>query len=140
MEMGKGMTLLRDDDPRSLAVFNRIRDLVRDEVLHQSWGVALWGMERLKHISREMRQAGDEYFKLANQYKRAMAKDEVDDFKRHDKIKKRWAEAVWLLGRDRWAVDELVFEEMRPTTEAGIKRVRNGLGRLEIFFRVGNKK
>ena len=88
------MTLLRDDDPRNLAVFNRIRDLVRDEVLHQSWGVALWAMERLKHITREMRQAGDQYFKLGNQYNRAMALDEVDDERRHDKLKRRWKEAI----------------------------------------------
>ena len=134
------MSLLRDEDPRNLAVFNRIRDLVRDEVLHQSWGVALWAMERLKYITREMRQAGDQYFKLANQYNRAMSLDEVSDHRRHDRLKRRWREAVELLGMDRKVVDELVLEEIRPVTERDIKKARNGLGRLEVFFMLGNKK
>lgn len=134
--------------------FNRIRELVDKEVLHQAWGCHLWALERTGHITRGHRSAGDEYLRLA------MAARVADDFdpdlepietreaetKRHLRAKKRFKEAQDLLASGpngiliRRTVDDLCLNELYPGTFIEQERIRTGLGRLEAFILTGNKR
>jgi hypothetical protein len=125
--------------------FNRIRDLVDKEVLHQAWGCRLWTLERVGKITQAQRKAGDAFCFLTEEYQKAVygrepLPDEVD---RHTRVKTRYADMIYLLTRGevkiRRAVEELCLQELYPATEADLKLVRDGLTRLEVFFRVGNK-
>jgi hypothetical protein len=123
--------------------FNRIRDLVDKEILHQAWGCKLWTLERQGKITADQRKAGDQFCYLTEDYQNAVYGHEPlpEDKPKHKRIKSKYADMVYLLTRGdpyiRRAVEELCLEELTPVTEADIKRVRDGLTRLEVFFRVG---
>jgi hypothetical protein len=127
--------------------FNRIRDLVDKEILHQAWGCRLWAMEREGKITTDQRKAGDAYVNLTEAYKTGFygSVTDLDDDEREKLIwlKKRYKDAQGLLAHGdlkiRRAIDELCLEELAPVCEADIKRVRAGLTRLEVFFNVKNK-
>ena len=57
-------------DPRSLiafrdeAKFQRLRDLVDKEILHQAWGCKLWNSRAHGKRTRDQREAGDLYCTL----------------------------------------------------------------------------
>lgn len=125
--------------------FNRIRDLVDKEVLHQAWGCKLWTMERQGKITQEQRKAGDAFCHLTEEYQKCVYGNgpDLEDRARHARVKRRYADMIYLISRGdvkiRRAIEELCLEELSPVTEADIKRVRDGLSRLEVFFGVGNK-
>jgi hypothetical protein len=137
-------------DPRikDLVRFNRIRDLVDKEILHQAWGCQLWALERLDKITKEQRMAGDAYIHLTDAHRNVIYSPttafEPDEAMRADRIKGRYRDSQDLLKHGdvkiRRAVDELVFEDLHPGCEADLKRVRDGLSRLEIFFGIGRNK
>jgi len=138
-------------DPRirDVVKFNRIRDLVEREILHQAWGCALWSLERQEKITREQRMAGDSYINLCENYNYIMQNEEPpsnpDDRKKWEewvaRVKRRYAECQDLLARGdiriRRAIDELCFFDLIPICEVDLKRVDDGLTRLEVFFNPG---
>jgi hypothetical protein len=125
--------------------FNRIRDLVDKEVLHQAWGCRLWALEREDKITTEQRKAGDAYVNLTEAYKTAfygsVTDPDEDELKKLNSLKKRYKESQDLLAHGdikiRRAVDELCLQELAPVCEADLKRVKTGLTRLEVLL--GNK-
>jgi hypothetical protein len=127
--------------------FNRIRDLVDKEILHQAWGCRLWALERMDKITTDQRKAGDAYVNLTEAYKTAFygSVSDMDDDEKEKLtwLKKRYKDVQGLLTHGdikiRRAVDELCLEELAPICEADLKRVRAGLTRLEVFFNVKNK-
>jgi hypothetical protein len=125
-------------DPRELATmrgpaeFQRLRDLVDKEILHQAWGCKLWTLERLGKITRDQRMAGDQYGLL------------VEHRDRDLNAKVAYRDAAGLLRHGNLAihraVDELVLEELMPVTETDLKRCRDGLERLVYFFGIRKNK
>lgn len=134
-----------DPRMRDPVIFNRIREMVQKEALHQAWGCKLWSLERFNKITREQRMAGDSYIRLTDNYRNVLYGDEEPetdaDKQAVKRLKKRYGEVQELLTKGdihiRRAVDELCFEELHPGCETDLRRIRDGLTRLEIFFSVG---
>jgi hypothetical protein len=137
-------------DPRikDVVKYNRYRDLADREVLHQAWGCELWGMERLDKISKEQRMAGDAYVYLTEAHRSVIYSHTTvfapDEEIRARRVKRRYKESQELLMQGdfkiRRAVDELCLEERRPICFADVKRVKDGLSRLVVFFSIGRNK
>jgi hypothetical protein len=134
-------------DPRikDVIIFNRVRDLVDKEILHQAWGCRLWTLERQDKITREQRKAGDAFCYLVEEYKNAFyGKDpEPAEELRHKRVRRRYKEARDVLrhgdSKVLVAVEELCLEELAPVTERQLRLVRNGLTLLIAFFDIENK-
>ena len=137
-----------DPRVRDVVKFNRIRDAVEKEVFHQAWGCQLWALERLEKITKEQRMAGDAYIHLTEAYRAILygpqTEFSADEATRAKRVKERYGKVQGLLTHGdikiRRAVDELCFEELYPACEADLRRVKDGLSRLELFFNLGTKR
>jgi hypothetical protein len=131
------------DDPREVVIFNRYRDIANREVMHQSWGCVLWGLERQGKITLSQRKAGDAYGVLTEQFKTVLYGSTAPLDERQKEIKLDYAETQALLRKGDpmilRAVDETCLQELAAVTQRQLSALKHGLDRLEIFFRIKNK-
>jgi hypothetical protein len=146
--------LLIDPRAREPAMMARLRDLVDKELIHRAWGCELWKLERCGLITREQREAGDEYERVVRADRRGLEFD-IDQFPEelHSNLtrtisakrrQRKEASELLAFGRDgifiRRSVDGLCIENEYPATEQAKIWVRTGLSRLETLFFTGSKK
>lgn len=137
------------EDPRNIkevGEWNRLRGLIYHEVGHQAWGYPLYALNRAGKISDAQREAGDSYFRVVQDYKKTQqidldaAPERSHEFllARITKAKKRYQEAMDVLGVGRKLVDALIFEHEYPATERQLHLVRACLEQLCLLFKSSN--
>lgn len=131
-----------DPRPMDRATENRLRVMVFAEAIKPTWGCVLYTLERQGRITADQKEAGNRYWQLAADYTRLMDTDPNTelDYKRVDRIKKRYKEAVQSLGLGRKFVDAVVIEDLWPESERGHLALKQGLELLNIFFSTGTKR
>ena len=137
------------DDPRAIkdpVVWNRMRLLHYHEAAHEAWGCALYAMHRKKLITDDQKRAGDAYWTIVENHKRWQATDPDEAgqgsemaYRRVKRAKEKYEDCRHTLGLGKKVIDELIFEELWPATEASKKMVRDGIQLLANLFATGNK-
>ncbi len=140
------------DEPRSIrdpVKFNRLRIMIEEEAIKPTWGCPLYIACRPGGwLTSEHREAGDKYQQLTIDHRKFQEIDpeemipEAREFMymRIRTTKERWLECVQTLSRGRRVVDQFVLEEIRLTSEADKRIVRDGLQLLANFFNCGKNK
>lgn len=139
-----------DDDPkpRDLGIWNTIKIMVEEEAIDPAWRCPLYLLHRTGWINSEQREAGDKYQKLTMDYRRLMATDPEElpersrelAYKRIEKAKERYTDAIAVLGVGRRVIDELVLQELHLGSERERLIARDGLQLLANFFLTGRTK
>jgi hypothetical protein len=140
------------DEPRSIrdpVKFNRLRIMIEEEAIKPTWGCPLYIAARPGGwLTGEQREAGDKYQQAAMDHAHAQQTDPEDmvpearelAYRRIEVYRNRWTECVKILGRGRKAVDRLVLEEYRLSSESERMIARDGLQLLANFFNTGKNK
>jgi hypothetical protein len=152
LKMAKSEEALNlDDEPRSIrdpVKFNRLRVMIEEEAIKPTWGCPLYIAARKGGwLTEDHKRAGDKYHQLTMDYRRLMETDPNEypvearqlANKRIEATKKRYTEALGVLGIGRKPVDQLVLEELNLASERERGIARDGLQLLSNFFELGTK-
>lgn len=137
------------DDPRSVdrVSWNRIRLLAEHRAIHDAWGSVLYRLHADGRIDNDEREAGDRYWWVIEDYRRAQATDPEEspeyqrelEYKRIAKAKKRYIEVKGMLGLGRNVLDRVVIENEWPCCEREQLIVKQCLSILKTFFLSGKR-
>jgi hypothetical protein len=138
-----------NEDPRPLdrAKWQRLRLAVEAELIDRAWGCKLYQLHREKRIDNDEREAGDEYQRVIENHRRLQATDPEEDpagqelaYKRIQKAKERYSDAIEAIGFGRRILDPLIFEEVYPASEKEHIIVKQCLVILKNLFATGTNR
>lgn len=147
--VAKAEALIQDDPrPADKATWHRLKLMVEHEACHPAWGCALYRLERTGRITRDEKMAGDQYWRVCEDYKRIQATDPEDEpeqgrdlaYRRINRAKRKYDEIKGFLGFGRRVLDPLIFEERWPESEKEHLIVKQCLVLLKNFFSTGTKR
>jgi hypothetical protein len=151
LKMAKEEACTLSDDPRPMDVvrWQRLRVMVEEEAVKDTWGCPLYIAARPGGwLTSEQREAGDRYQQITIDHLAAQRTDPEElapemrelEYRRIAARKTKWRDAVMAMGAGRGIVDALVLQEVRLVTEREKLVARDALQLLVNLFSKGTNR